>query len=92
VLAEVHIIEPHPKQSLDDSPLNLFVYPRDGDDPSIWSHVLKLPPYSFMSEVVYNMQKHVPEVPPPTYDKYDSVIKPKPNANEIAQILHGWEK
>jgi hypothetical protein len=45
-----------------------------------------------MSEVVYNMQKHVPEVPPPTYDKYDSVIKPKPNANEIAQILHGWEK
>jgi hypothetical protein len=45
-----------------------------------------------MSKEVYNLFKHEPEVPPPTYDKYNDVLRPKPSANERQYILHGWEK
>lgn len=81
MLAEIVEIEEKP-QPLDDQPKNPFTNPNDGTDPKIWSHYLKLSPFSFMSTPVYEQHKITPEVPPPTYDKYEDVIKPRPNANE----------
>lgn len=79
-------------KTLDELPRDLYTTPIDGNDPKVLSNTIKLPPFSFMSIEVYEMYKYSPEVPPPTYDKYDAVIKPKPGSNELAYILHGWEK
>lgn len=67
-----------------EAPVEVAIYPLDGDDPLVYSGVVGTGPYSFLKGDPFNQK-----CPPPTYIKLEDLKKEKPTDSKM--ILLGMQ-